>query len=354
MSGRRSLTLVLAALLSCPAAPALFGNDLVRISVFGLFQPTELTVRPMPGQILVIQADTAALTLEGAQAAHFRLVRGQVEWRVESRSHSAAVISIVSRSGPADFRLAVPGKIDRRFEGNLEIAAAGEVLRAVVAMERQTAVASIVAAESPPGAPLAALAAQAVVTRSYLEAAAGRHAKLDFCDTTHCQYLRQPPPAGHPAWLAAEATRGLILTYRSRAIAAMYSSRCGGSTHSLSDVGLSPGVYPFYAVECRACRLQPEKWVRSFGNSQARQFLPNVRTEAARLQIARLYGWNTLPSNSYRVEQNGAGVTLHGTGSGHGVGLCQAGAAAMAASGAGFRQILRHYFPNTALEVRGP
>src|SRR5205807_8997801 len=34
-------------------------------------------------------------------------------------------------------------------------------------------------------------------------------------------------------------------------------------------------------------------------------------------------------------------------GEGHGIGLCQAGAKAMAEAGADFREILTHYYPNT-------
>lgn len=41
--------------------------------------------------------------------------------------------------------------------------------------------------------------------------------------------------------------------------------------------------------------------------------------------------------------------TLHGAGWGHGVGLCQIGAAAMGEMGYGWREILSHYFPGSSL-----
>jgi len=41
---------------------------------------------------------------------------------------------------------------------------------------------------------------------------------------------------------------------------------------------------------------------------------------------------------------------LHGAGWGHGVGLCQIGAAVMGAKGYSYREILEHYFPGAALE----
>jgi len=46
-------------------------------------------------------------------------------------------------------------------------------------------------------------------------------------------------------------------------------------------------------------------------------------------------------------------VFLEGAGQGHGIGLCQRGAKAMAEEGSNFRQILNHYFPNTGLILLG-
>jgi stage II sporulation protein D len=68
-----------------------------------------------------------------------------------------------------------------------------------------------------------------------------------------------------------------------------------------------------------------------------------------RLEIVRRLGWKALPGNYYEIEAEGDGVILHGRGAGHGVGLCQQGAAAMARAGADFRTILNHYFPATTM-----
>lgn len=43
------------------------------------------------------------------------------------------------------------------------------------------------------------------------------------------------------------------------------------------------------------------------------------------------------------------GFTLYGAGWGHGVGLCQIGAAMMAAQGYSHQTILEHYFPGSQL-----
>jgi stage II sporulation protein D len=218
-------------------------------------------------------------------------------------------------------------------------------------MDQETAVGSIVAAESPSDAAFEAFKAQAVAARSYLLAGA-RHAGFDFCDTTHCQYLRSPPGDGHAARRAAEATEGLALTHEDRIVPALYSRSCGGVTRTLREAGLPSDGYPFFSVTCELCLREPETWQTTFDRDVIQPILESP-TEAMRLAFARRAGWDALPSARFRAEASGDSVTLHGTGRGHGIGLCQKGAAALALGGADFRAILSRYFPNTSLSGQG-
>jgi stage II sporulation protein D len=78
-----------------------------------------------------------------------------------------------------------------------------------------------------------------------------------------------------------------------------------------------------------------------------------VTIPAASLRFAlnRSLGWNRLRSDWYEVSLGGNRVVFDGKGYGHGVGLCQAGAAEMAKEGKGYREILAFYFPSTSLQV---
>lgn len=62
------------------------------------------------------------------------------------------------------------------------------------------------------------------------------------------------------------------------------------------------------------------------------------------LEIRRILSETHLYSSAFIVEKSNAGFTFFGAGWGHGVGLCQIGAAVMAEKGYGFTQILSHYF----------
>jgi peptidoglycan hydrolase-like amidase len=244
---------------------------IVTICVFSLFHPTAFSIQPAPGSVLVVGQQT----LEGSRAITLR-----------------GPSFVTGRNGvETKFILSIPGKIRREFQGRLDVRADAGHLQAIVTMEREIAVASIVAAESPASAALEARKAQAVVARSFLAASRGRHEGFDFCDTTHCQFLREPPTSGSINAKAAEETRDLVIAYQGRVVAALYSANCGGKTRSLEEAGWNAEPYPYFAVEC----------------------------------------------------------PVRGAVFGHRIGMCQEGAAEMARKGKAFREILGHYFPATTI-----
>lgn len=67
------------------------------------------------------------------------------------------------------------------------------------------------------------------------------------------------------------------------------------------------------------------------------------------LEIRRILSESHLKSSAFEVEVTDDKVILHGSGWGHGVGLCQIGAAVMASKGYGYEQILEHYYPGTVI-----
>ena len=337
------------------AAGAAFAGQPVRVGVFSLFRPQRLVVKPAAAEVLRVEIDGRAVYLEGAQSAAFRRVDDAVDCFLRRELVTARRARVGARDGGAvNFLLSVPGRIERRFHGTLEIASRAGALEAVVSLDLETAVASVVAAESPPGAPLEARKAQAVVARSYYLATRGRHSGFDFCDTTHCQFLREPASDES----AARETAGLALLCRWEPVAALYSASCGGRTKSLEEIGLPAEGYPYYSVDCEACwrqardRREAREWTARFSGPDAERLRARPQSEAVRLEIVRRLGWSALPGNNYQIEREEDAVVLRGRGSGHGVGLCQQGAAAMAAAGVDFRVILNRYFPATTIAVR--
>ena len=342
------IAIVMTALADFAVAQPHLNTKKVSVGVLGLFHSQEVEISAVNSELLECK--------DGAGADRFS-VRGVVDLRRQSTKIlfrngdesklADAIICDNGQGAPSNVLVALPGKISRRYRGELEVRADARELLILVHMELEVAVASVVAAESPPGAPAEMLKAQAVAARSFLVAGKGRHRDFDFCDTTHCQFLRQPPPASSPAALAAAATQGLVLAYKDSPFAAMYSASCGGHTHSLQELGIAVKDYPYYAVTCEYCLRHPEKWVAQLSEADASGLQP---TESSRLKLARKLGWKTVQSNSYSAQPERGAVVIAGVGKGHGIGLCQRGAADMARHGARFKEILAHYYPNTTIK----
>ena len=68
------------------------------------------------------------------------------------------------------------------------------------------------------------------------------------------------------------------------------------------------------------------------------------------LEIRRILSDSHLKSSAFDVSYVGDNIIrLEGRGWGHGVGLCQIGAAVMASKGYSYTQILEHYYPGITL-----
>ncbi|MGA3105468.1 MAG: SpoIID/LytB domain-containing protein [Terriglobales bacterium] len=326
-------------------------NVNVSVGVLGLFHPLHFVVTPVAGSALVVHVGADALVLEtssGVSSAKIRLHGENEVVDIGGRILRGSTVTVTGRDGgPVEFNLAVPGRITRRYQGVLELKPQSGALIAIVTMDLETAVASVVAAEGAADTPAEALKALAVAARSYFMANKGRHRDYDFCDTTHCQFLRTPPSSASPAAQAASSTRGLVIVYQSQTVGAMYTRSCSGHTHTPAELGLPSSAYPYYAVECRYCRQHPSRWQSRISAEDAASLRSS--NEPSRLQVGRHLGWSVVPSNDFVVRKEGDHILLRGIGQGHGIGLCQAGATAMAEDGSDFRKILSYYYPNTVV-----
>lgn len=325
----------------------------VRIGVLGIFHPHELTIVADPTGALIIAAGGQRIFLQSGSSCSLLRVRsagdnlllscGTMEIR-ERELHASG-----RNQQFAGFVLTLPGKIKRRYLGVLELKAKNGELYPIITMDLETAVASVIQAETTSGTPMEALKAQAVVSRSYFVSGGGRHSGFDFCDLTHCQFLREPPASDSPASNAAKSTHGLVLIYEEKPVAAMFTRSCGGRTRTPEEIRTPQTGYPYFSVRCDFCYNNPVRWTRKVSREDAA--LLRLRGENGRIAIGRRRGWDAVPSNNFTAQEAGGEVTLSGVGQGHGLGLCQRGARGMAESGSDFRVILDHYFPNTRLDA---
>jgi peptidoglycan hydrolase-like amidase len=165
----------------------------------------------------------------------------------------------------------------------------------VETMDMEEYLKGVVPAEMPRSWPKEALKAQAVAARCYAAKAAKdpRHPNegADVCTTTHCQAWRDE--TARETDQAVDETRGIVAVYEGSIINAFFFSHCNGHTRNSEDV-----------------------WV---------QMLPYCRS---------------VPCE--------CGYTCF---NGHGVGMCQHGAKAMAEKrGASYEEIIKHYYTGVSLQ----
>ena len=255
----------------------------------------------------------------------------------------------------------------------------------------------VTAAEMPASFSLEALKAQAVAARTYTArriaalggTPCGRHG-ADVCtDSTCCQAYRNREElekkwgAGAPMYFdrlenAVNGTSGLILTYNGEPIEALFHSSSGGMTEDAANVFggdapylksvASPGEEQFahYSDTVAFSRKQFSKAVNkaiSGARLSADKLEDEVeilsRSGSGRVTQLRLGSIKTtgrelrralgLSSTAFTIKISKDTVTVTTKGYGHGVGMSQYGAEAMAENGAGFREILLHYYTGAEL-----
>jgi stage II sporulation protein D len=235
---------------------------------------------------------------------------------------------------------------------------------------------SVVPSEMPSGWPLEALKAQAVAARSYAIANLGKHGKegYDLRATIDDQVYSGISSESDNSNLAVGETAGLVLKHEGRPITAFFHSTSGGSTEVSERVWGKPLGYlqsvpdyddasPHFAWSRRFAADDLEKMV---GADVGRLLSISVvtRTGSNRAQDLLVQGANgsktvsgeslrkslKLPSTLFNVGNDGNGYIFAGRGYGHGLGMSQYGAKALAERGCNAAQILSYYYKNVVVD----
>jgi len=268
----------------------------------------------------------------------------------------------------------------RTYPGTLKILRRQTGLLAVNLVDLVTYLKAVVPSEMPPSWPQEALKAQAVVSRSFVLSHALRNSRKDF-DISSTTQVYNPAKRDPRTDKAVDATRNIVLFYKGKLLLPYFCHSCGGFTEYAANVWGAPGEFPrLGGVKCPFCRDAPDyRWrarmslselqkkLRSAGIARPRSIAVHRRSLAGgritALKIESDDGDKTLRLNTFRAivgpdlirsgffekEVSGGYITFSGRGWGHGVGMCQQGARAMAARGKSFRSILSFYFPGARI-----
>lgn len=231
------------------------------------------------------------------------------------------------------------------------------------------------------------------------------HKGYDVCPDDHCQRYQGLDAVTTSSKEAVDATRGCVLIGDDGEIAdTRYSKCCGGTTEVFSSCWsdtdysyLRPVDDPYCSPDrLRAALKHSPSLLKEYDAATTDYYDWTVEVPVALIEhnLSKLYGISIgnvedlqpikygtsgrivelkvtgskgsvvvgkelairkllsethLYSSAFRITKLADRFLLHGRGWGHGVGLCQIGAAVMAAEGFNCEQILAHYFPGTVI-----
>ncbi|HAZ08208.1 MAG TPA: hypothetical protein DCZ01_06750 [Elusimicrobia bacterium] len=145
----------------------------------------------------------------------------------------------------------------RSLRGSIEVTlwSRRRALRLVNIVDLEDYTHGVVGAEMPASSPLEALKTQAVIARThalFIKTVTRRHKKegYDVCDEQHCQVYAGLRAENDRTRAVVAGTRGRVALYKGRLAHVIYSSNCGGSTQSGSDIGW--GAVPYWTRICDA------------------------------------------------------------------------------------------------------
>lgn len=293
----------------------------------------------------------------------------------------------------AYIRMPKGAEIPTPMDSNMTIRVYNHRTDTVETMPLETYILGVLAGEMPASYQLEALKAQAVAARTYAYAkilGGGCDRKdTDICtDSSHCQaYCDQQ--ARREKWgdhfqtneakltQAVNETAGQILLYDGKPIDALFHSTSGGRTEDVENVYANALPY-LRGVESKGEEGAPRfertmtfsiqtfkdklaqvndkvRWDRTISESigQAKRFASG-RVDTIELggqtftgkQVRAAFG---LDSTNFTIAVEDQTIAITTRGYGHGVGMSQVGADAMAKQGSSYRDILLHYY--TGVEI---
>ena len=273
----------------------------------------------------------------------------------------------------------------RRYRGHLVLKALGGQLALVDVVGLEDYLKGVLPSEVSGLGPIEALKAQAVAARSFavvqMQESAGKAWDLDNSADSQVYGGVQDETAAADA--AVRSTRGAILAFGRAVAHTFFHSNSGGHTADAGEVWASkdPPSYLFGVMDSWSEDQPHYTWSSTIPRAEAEAllhkaglwdgFLEDVvgreRSESERWikvdlighdgrrfpinanEFRRALGADRVRSTRFKVRLRGDDLVFDGTGWGHGVGLSQEGAFAMARSRRTFRDILYFYYPGTHL-----
>ena len=293
---------------------------------------------------------------------------------------------------------------NRRYAGELKVSLNEKKLNIINYLKLEKYLKSVVGSEMPKEFPLAALQAQAIAARTYALKLLNKNKSFDLRSTQASQVYLGLESETAKINRAVKSTNSLALFHKDKLINAVFHSSSGGRTENSGKVWKYQLPYLKSVVDFDHNGTK-YRWTNKFTSGELDQIFPGLgglnsiqiikKSDTDRVLKIRLYGTNgnkNISGKSLReklqllstkfdlyLEFNQMNLDnklnsdikiaegfsfqplplipsdyfllVQGYGAGHGVGMSQWGAKAMAEKGSGFRKILKHYYTGVQIKA---
>jgi len=348
----------------------------VSVRIFARTRPATIVFTPLQGEFLLNDGSTKDLKISVNETVAVTRYDDQVIYMTLSGISAltdSVVIEPLSEGALFSLRAPAGGEQLKTLCGSLKVKSYPGSLQVLNITQVEDYLPGVVEAEAGKSGPEEYFRAQAVVARTYVYRNIDRH-ELDgynLCDDTHCQVY---PGVISDSLItsACRSTSGKVIIDRdSMLINSAFHANCGGVTASSEDVWVAK--YP-YLVSVKDPWCGPSRsstWKAAIPSGEWNDFLRMKNVEPGReaaiysppgSQPARVTNYTIdgilvskedirqrfgLRSSFFTLSQDSDSILVAGRGYGHGVGLCQDGARAMAAGKYKYDQITGFYYPGT-------
>ncbi len=318
--------------------------------------------------------------------------------RVRMKNLDSQPLRLTWRNGTEQTTVSIPHEIEiygtHVVDGNRKIPR----VRVLARLPMEEYLYGVVAGEVPSNWPLEALRAQAVASRTfaYFEVKSRRNEEYDVHASTRSQVWRPSLAVEPQVRRAVDSTAGIVITEKNALIKTFFHSECGGFTADARWVFTKTPILALSGVRCPRCSdraNKPSQWAVTYTRQEIATRLRRAGVLRQGGEIRMIQGLDAygnplggnlgrvvtveitmaggrgltvrIPANQFRLAMgadrknvastymviqggNEANITFTGLGWGHGVGLCQHGAAYAADKlRYNFLDILSLYYPGS-------
>ncbi|MCU0377672.1 MAG: SpoIID/LytB domain-containing protein [Bacteroidales bacterium] len=353
-------------------------NCQVSIRIFARSRPSSVVFTPSRGDFILNDGAGRRLIIKELESVVItRYLEKVIYMTFTGESHLADSVTIVSPDDSALFLLRSPvgSEGTKRLDGSVMIKSYPGSLLVLNRTTVEKSLPGIVRAEAGGTGPGEYFRAQAVVARTYAYRNLERHALDGFnlCDDIHCQVYPGIISDSVIVKACTDTEGKVIVDSDNILIVSAFHANCGGETAASADVWVATHPYLVSVRDPWCTGSRSARWDKTVALDNWNEFLiskglspgqENILfsppgTLPSRIFVRSVAGKNisnedirqhfALRSAYFTISRAENGIVFGGRGYGHGVGLCQDGARAMAADGKKFAEITGFYYPGTLI-----